>query len=94
MAMRILLRNLLDNTVRYTSKQGQVLINLSLDGGKLALTVGFRQHKAKPVIGSSQMIHGCASRQAVTYSREKRKNAEAVPASKATRPAMRHDLPI
>lgn len=38
MAMRILL----DNTVRYTSKQGQVLINLSLDGGKLALTVGFR----------------------------------------------------
>ena len=38
-ALRILLRNLLDNAVRYTPEHGQVLIDLALDDGKLALTV-------------------------------------------------------
>lgn len=38
-ALRILLRNLLDNAVRYTPEQGQVRIDLALDGRMLALTV-------------------------------------------------------
>lgn len=46
-----------------------------------------------PAKGSSQMIQGWASRQAVARSRDSKKNAEAVPVRAATRVVKMNHLP-
>jgi two-component system OmpR family sensor kinase len=52
-SLRIMIRNLLDNAVRYTPEHGQVRIDLSTDGAVVALTIqdsgaGIpRQHRAR-----------------------------------------------